>query len=300
MVRWDYYRRMAVNYLKEPERIGQEMAAAKRRKEAKGARLAPLPTTPAAEVPVVVSLTSYGARVQRVSLAIRSIMDQTVRPNKVILWLGEDANDVSLPKDLTDLERVGLEIRRGVADLKGHKKYYFAMQELTDCLLVTIDDDLVYAKDTIETLLSAHKALPDCVIARRCHHIDIKDGEIAPYETWEMNYQDEVTTPRKSLLATTGAGTLYPSSCFAALTGDADEISEFALSADDLWMKALETKAHILVACAPNDLPMPWVMPMSQSKGLFFENLHDGGTDRILARLMDHFGLTTDDFTDEG
>jgi hypothetical protein len=39
---------------------------------------------------------------------------------------------------------------------------------------------------------------------------------------------------------------------------------------------------------------------MSQSKGLFFENLHDGGNDRILARLMDHFDLTIDDFTDEG
>jgi hypothetical protein len=63
-------------------------------------------------------------------------------------------------------------------------------------------------------------------------------------------------------------------------------------------MKAMELNHGIEVAAAPNDRPMPYVMPMSQSGGLFFENLHDGGNDQVLARLMVHFGLTPHDFQD--
>lgn len=299
-MRWDYYKRMALNYLREPDRIADELASARRRRQARTARLAPLPTTPAAELPVVVSLTSYGPRIARVQLAIRSIMDQTVRPNRVELWLGEDADGIALPQELVALEEVGLTIHRGVRDLKGHKKYLFSMREERDVLLVTIDDDLVYTRDTIESLVRAHEALPHAVVARRCHRMTFTDDHdrIAPYATWDMDFRAERPTASRTLLATTGAGTLYPPETFEALVADEADIARLALTADDLWMKAMELNHGIEVAAAPNDRPMPYVMPMSQSGGLFFENLHDGGNDQVLARLMDHFGLTPHDFQD--
>jgi len=188
-MRWDYYGRMALNYVREPERLLEEHESWKRRRQAAKAPLVPLPTNAAADLPVVVSLTSYGTRISRVHLAIRSIMDQTVRPNRVELWLGEDSDDIPIPPELAELTDCGLTIHRGVEDLKGHKKYYFSMREEEEVLLVTIDDDLVYTKDTIASLLAAHQVLPQAVVARRCHRMRFAEGSIAPYDTWEMNFQ---------------------------------------------------------------------------------------------------------------
>jgi len=297
-MRWDYYGRMALNYVREPERLLEEHESWKRRRQAAKAPLVPLPTNAAADLPVVVSLTSYGTRISRVHLAIRSIMDQTVRPNRVELWLGEDSDDIPIPPELAELTDCGLTIHRGVEDLKGHKKYYFSMREEEEVLLVTIDDDLVYTKDTISSLLAAHQVLPQAVVARRCHRMRFAEGSIAPYDTWEMNFQAGHPLASRELLATTGAGTLYPPHTFGPLTQDIDLARDLALTADDLWMKVRETILGIEVAQAPNTRPMPYVMPASQSAGLFFENLHNGGNDAILARLMDHFGLTARDFRD--
>lgn len=298
-MRWDYYRRMALNYLREPERIDLERKSWLRRRQAARAALSPLPTEHAAELPLVVSLTSYGARIGRVHLAIRSIMDQTVRPNRVELWLGTDADGIALPRELERLREAGLVVHRGVEDLKGHKKYLFAMRQEPDVLLVTIDDDLVYPRDTLETLLTAHQALPQAVVARRCHRIRLTGDRLAPYDTWDMNFSEAPLVPSRSLLATTGAGTLYPPTTFEALTTDTEVARELALTADDLWMKVQELRFGIDVAWAPNTCPMPYVMPASQKDGLFFENLHNGGNDAILSRLMERFGLSERDFRDE-
>ena len=298
-MRWDYYRRMALNYLREPERIRTEYQSWQRRRQAARAVLPPLSDVPAAELPLVVSLTSYGTRISRVHLAIRSIMDQTLRPNRVELWLGTDSDAIALPRELCALTELGLTIHRDVEDIKGHKKYYFSMREAKDKLLVTIDDDLVYARDTLETLVAAHRALPEAVVARRCHRIRLEGDALAPYDTWDMNYAEAPLVASRALLATTGAGTLYPPNTFDAITQDSHVARELALTADDLWVKIRELVAGIDVAWAPNALPLPYGMPASQQDGLFFENLHNGGNDAILARLMEHYGICARDFADE-
>ena len=48
---------------------------------------------------VVVSLTTFGNRIHNVHLAIESIMQGTVKPNKIVLWLAEDEfKNKNLPK----------------------------------------------------------------------------------------------------------------------------------------------------------------------------------------------------------
>lgn len=299
-VRSDLYRywRVLSSYVRDPHKLADEVASARRRKEVRACAVEPLCPTAAEGLPVVVSLTSYGSRIERVDLAIRSIMLQTVRPNRVILWLGEESGDVVLPPRLMELVDRGLEVRRGVRDLKGHKKYYFAMQELEDCLLVTIDDDLVYTPDVIESLLAAHELRPHDVVARRTHRIVVADGQVAPYLDWEMEFEEDVPRPRRSLLATTGAGTLYPPELFGRLVGNADDIVACAWGMDDLWLKALEVHEGIDVAYAPNSRPMPYVMPFSQGGGLLYTN-KVGGNDEAMRRLMRHFSLCAEDFVDE-
>ena len=74
------------------------------------------------EEQVIVSLTSYPARISYVHLAIKSLMLQSYKPDRIILWLAEEQfPDKKLPKKLTDLCQYGLEII-WMQDIYGNKK----------------------------------------------------------------------------------------------------------------------------------------------------------------------------------
>ena len=59
----------------------------------------------------VVSLTSYGKRLERVFIAIESIAAGDTLPGRVILWIDNDHASVKLNRGLRRLVRRGLEIR---------------------------------------------------------------------------------------------------------------------------------------------------------------------------------------------
>ena len=59
---------------------------------------------------IIVSLTTFPARIGYVHLAIKSLLHQTKRPNKVILWLGEEffpEGENNLPESLLELKPLG-------------------------------------------------------------------------------------------------------------------------------------------------------------------------------------------------
>ena len=69
----------------------------------------------------IVSLTSYPKRFRYLHLTVKSLLLQTVKPDKIILYLGDDARDVPLPEALVRLKRKvsRLNIVRGIF---GHTK----------------------------------------------------------------------------------------------------------------------------------------------------------------------------------
>ena len=74
---------------------------------------------------ITVSLTTFGKRIDDVYLAIESIAKQTLKPNRVILWLSKDEFfNKKLPITLTNLQKRGLEIKY-CKDLKSYNKIIY-------------------------------------------------------------------------------------------------------------------------------------------------------------------------------
>ena len=248
---------------------------------------------------IVVSLTTYPKRIDTLHLTIKSLMAQSRPPEKVLLYLGDDVEDKLITKDLRHLVGKGLEIRTGYENLRSHKKYIFAMQEIENSLLVLADDDLIYPYDLIETLYKMHCVYPDCIIARRTHKISVDaNGNILPYGQWVKEYFDECPIPRKSLVATTGAGSMYPPSTFDVLTSHKDVMPKLAITADDIWLKVLEAMNGILVVNAPNDCPMPICIPGTQDSTLASINNGEDENTKTFERLIEYFQLKSDSFND--
>ena len=105
---------------------------------------------------LIVSLTSWPGRITSVADVIENLLLQTRLPNAIVLYLAEEQfpkREAALPEALLALLHEGkAELRWCAEDLKPHKKYFYAMQEFPEDLVVTVDDDLRYPPEMLEQL----------------------------------------------------------------------------------------------------------------------------------------------------
>lgn len=96
------------------------------------------------------SLTSFPDRISTVHYTIKSLYNQSVKPDRIILWLSSAEFDgVELPESIKALQRKGLEIRF-CENLYGHKRYYKMIEEQkTNELLLMFDDDIIDRKSVV-------------------------------------------------------------------------------------------------------------------------------------------------------
>lgn len=184
---------------------------------------------------VIVSLASYPARINYVHIAIKSLMLQTYKPDKIILWLAkEQFPNRILPKELDDLQAYGLEIRFCETDVIGHKKYFFAVKEqLKDELIVTFDDDIIYSKKTLARLIKKHREFPNCVVCER-GQVLTQDKLYMPGR-WRIISSVGVKKPTYSMNPSPGGGCLFPYNAMHKDATNEAKIKEYALKVDDVW-----------------------------------------------------------------
>lgn len=223
---------------------------------------------------VIVSLTSWPKRIHCVRRSLDTILQQTRPADKIILWLSlQQFPDREIPEDLMELVNEGkLDVEWVEDDYKPHKKYFYAMQQYPDDIIVTIDDDLIYEPTLIENLLSSYLLFPHCVSAMRAHLIVFNnDGSPASYKEWMQEVSYGISSPSMQLCATGGAGCLYPPHLLHRHVFDTDAIIHCCLRADDLWMKANEALCDVPVVLAPGRKNCRYV-PDSQDVGLVHFN----------------------------
>lgn len=237
------------------------------------------------ESKIIVSLTTYPARISTVWITIASLLQQTMKPYKVILWLAEEQfPGHNVPDRLRALERRGLEIRF-CEDLKPHKKYYYAVQEHPDYYIITADDDIFYPENHIEQLFKGHEKYPADVVCHWSHRIMVDEqGDFGPYNDWP-DHGGEV--PAYHVLAVGCNGILYPPGSLPEETFDKKMIMEHALYTDDLWLKCMEIlNGRKTVNC--NETPLIYFNILSTRRsGLWKSNIGESrNNDTIWERLM--------------
>lgn len=244
------------------------------------------------EESIIVSMTTFPARINYVDRAIKSILIQTVRPKKIVLWLAkEQFKNCEIPQYLSTLCKYGLEIRFCEEDLLAHKKYFYSMQEYPDSVVVTYDDDLIYPENSIEKLLETHRKYPEYIICNRGRKIPVIDGIIESYDQWKVCGENEEQKPSFRLMASTGSGTLYPPRCMPNETFNIKEIRENAWTADDLWMKAMSIYGNIPVVKTQKKCKALCLSVVSQKVSLAQTNVMQKKNDEIFRRLLSEYPI---------
>lgn len=187
---------------------------------------------------VIVSLTSFGPRLKKLWLVIESLMRQKVKPDKIILYLtASQVQDISkLPQSLLKLQKRGLEIILCPDNIRSHTKYYYAMTQNPESIVITVDDDLFYRSDLIEELMRSHDEYPDAICANWVK--EILPGE-NKYAKWPDGHKREV---KKNFLLLGVSGVLYPPHALHEDAYNVDNIIKLCLTADDVWLSCMAIK----------------------------------------------------------
>ena len=221
-----------------------------------------------------VSLTTFPARINHVHIAIETLMRQSFKPDRIVLWLAESQfPDHKLPERLTALEKKGLTIRY-CEDLRSHKKYHFAFQEYPEDHIILADDDLFYPRDTVKQLVKLHKKHPEDIV---CVSAQIIAPDLTALPSvWVQPLPGKKYVSCREAQAFTGAGSLFPARWYPAEVLDKEKAMSMAGSADDLWLKAMSLKAGVKTTLQHPARGFPVEIQIPQNVTLFQENKASG------------------------
>ena len=178
---------------------------------------------------VIISFTSYPARIENVHKVVKSLLEQTEKPDEIVLWLSL----AEFPKQYGDLPESiscligenGFRIEWVKENLKSHKKYFYVLQN-NENIVITVDDDVYYHKTMVHTLMESYKKHPCAVSARNVHMIFSESHYLAPYIHWESYVSEYEGCERMDLCAIGVGGVLYPPGCAADYWFDRKMIQE--------------------------------------------------------------------------
>lgn len=227
---------------------------------------------------VVVSLTSYPRRFGQIWPAIFSILDQRVKPGRVVLWLSREEcpNELGdVPQSVTRLMKLGLEIRFVENNIRSYKKLLPALCEFPDSIIVTADDDAYYSRDWLGKLIEGHVRWPGAIInnphagARR---VRVVEGEA------KRVYARVAREPLFDNVVLGVGGTLYPPKCLHLDVTNVELIKRLQpkMNNDDIWFWIMAvrngTKVKYIKGTRTNDRLPFYLTKSRQEGGLFDEN----------------------------
>ena len=200
---------------------------------------------------VIVSLTSYKERIDSLPKVFDALLGQTKKPGKIVLTIFKDDKKYLTSKVQKYIDSKKVELILADDNLRPHLKYFYVMKKYKNYPIVTVDDDIIYPSDMIESLFKSYEKNKTVVSARRVHKItrDSKNN-ILPYNKWVHECKN-VLTPSNELFATGVGGVLYPPDILKISDENKKEIPE-VITADDVYLKYLEEKLNVKVLWVKN------------------------------------------------
>lgn len=235
--------------------------------------------------PLIVSLTSYPARFGTLAITLKAILRQSVRPDKVILWLAE-GDEEYIPPGVVALKSEGLEVAV-CPDWRSYKKIIPTLSAYPEACIVTADDDVYYPRDWLAELVQAASGRAQ-VVCNRAHRISL-NGDLgpAPYEEWQHN----IARPEQSALVfLTGVmGVLYAPGSFHEDVLRDDLFTQLSPGSDDVWLYWMHRMAGIEAQkIGGRARIVEWAG--SQATSLRTENVTGSGNDHAVQAMLRRYG----------
>lgn len=235
--------------------------------------------------PVIVSLTSYKPRFRKLYLTIKCLLRQSIKPNKIILWVSYDDYRF-LPENVKEMSKKNhyFEIYT-CEDIKSYKKIIPSLKKFPNAHIVTADDDVFYPKNWLLYLLKELNS-ERTVITHRAHEPIFVNDLLMPYDSWNHNIEKQKT---KIIFPTGVGGILYSRNSLPQETLNQEEFMNLAQSADDLWLFWMASKNNVTYKLTKKRMNIvPWIN--SHKGGLAEKNVDGKINDEVINNLQVKYG----------
>ncbi len=240
---------------------------------------------------IIVSITSTHYRIKYLSGVIKSLLNNTAKPYKIIIYLSQtsfliDEGIINIPEDLQKLidENEIVELKY-VENIGPHRKYYYAMLEYKNNLILTLDDDHICPKNLIELFAKACEKYPHCIISGSGKNIKNQN-----YKTW-VHLNKEGGLFNNTYLGGGLMGSLYNPNMFDDAFFNLKEIMEYAPTSSEMWINCYLLKKNIpIFYLNQNDFypkPIfPLSLPFNFDNTLTKIHIDDNKKHKILKKLI--------------
>ncbi len=188
---------------------------------------------------IIVSLTSFPTRISRIWLVMETLLRQTKKPDKIILWLSKEEFSTldSLPGRLLKLKERGIEIRFVEGNIRSHKKYYYTLQEFPNDYMLNVDDDHFYRSTMVENMFKYSIQYPGSIISQYSRKILWENGKLKLYLLWSI--LSEENSPNFYSFFVMGGGTLFPPYVLDKEVLNKKLFMSLTPTADDIWLNTM-------------------------------------------------------------
>lgn len=239
---------------------------------------------------LIVTLSTFGDRIHSTALTVESLLEQTVKPNHLILNLGRQYEGRGkIPGSLRLLERRGLEIRF-TSDIGPYTKLLPTLKEYPNATIITADDDVLYNFDFISNMVNEHIQHPNEIIASRCRVMETHGNKLGgSFLQW--GYVPNEGGANIKYIPESYMGVLYPPDSLDDRVFDEKTFMMLCPSTDDFWFKAMSMLKEVSVRKAyfeddeSNNVTSSRKLTLNDLKGT------SDSYDRQLTAVLDHFGL---------
>lgn len=237
---------------------------------------------------LIVSLTSFPPRFHKLHLTIKCLLSQSIKPDRLILWIAHDDKEQLTPELLILEKRYPHFEIRYCPDYRSYKKLIPTLELFPDAFVVTADDDIYYPSWWLKRLCDSWNGDYEQVMAYRVHGVQfVADRIPASYSRWEHCLTE--TKPDQCLFATSGAGVLYPPGSLEPRVMDASTFQAICGSADDIWFFWMVRLNGSRIVKADQELNLvSWLG--SEESGLMADNVMQNANDRQISNMIQEFG----------
>lgn len=188
---------------------------------------------------VIISLTSFPARIGSVWATVDSLLVQSASLRAVVLVLSdEEFPRRTIPRSLDRRIRRGLTVHWVPVDHRSFDKLLPALIAFPDCRVITVDDDKLYPRQMATRIVDASDEVPDAIIGY--------SGRLSTrLPDDEIHLGPVLETPTRShrLYLLNGTGVLYPPGALDERVHDFALTERLCPTSDDVWFWVLSLVA---------------------------------------------------------
>lgn len=259
-------------------------------------------TSPKRAENTIVSLTSYGDRLERCTpYAIYSMFTQSVIPEKIALWIDKTKwNDNNIPFAIKRMKEWGILEINYCEDIRSYTKLLPALRKYPEKVIITIDDDLYYSKSFIQELYESYLKRQNNIQTYGINIPTFCGDQLLPYSKWKVNLykSNNKIINNNYVLAYGFCGILYPPHIFDNEIFNKDIYMKYCATCDDIWFYIMSLRMGINKTLVNSRVVHFYLVDLIHQKMNTASSLREinsgsgKNNDIALFRLLDYYKLS--------